>query len=257
MKFKRLILRLYMFKNYINKTTIIILSLLTLILGGVGYYLTSQINSTTYFNNIIEQEIVDKYTKVGFTKSDLYLKGEPELQITKFDLLKPVYTLILNSNVFEPDVIPKTESKFFTVQVFYFERTSINNFKLIDYNSNRIRDKSIQEIRELVVKQDISKNNPDKSLISNISPLTPSQIEEAEKLQTRENENDKARQEFLNGTPEFKYNTCLKERKLLESQKTALNEGKTEYEGKEIRRTVENIDRLLADQNFICQNYLK
>lgn len=103
---------------------------------------------------------------------------------SKFDLMKPVYTLIREG----------TGGKYSSIWIIKLQRDGINSFKVDSYRNGDINNKPFSEAISIAQKYDLSTTNPDPDNITVYPPKTPEQIQQAKKNQEQIKKND---QEYI------------------------------------------------------------
>jgi len=161
------------------KILTIILALLLFISGSLVY-----ITLIPFQNDKPEQVIKDEYnlgTKFSGTGTNIpnnfvnrYDKVQYKIVLSKFDIFKPVYSLV-SANVYKGE----PENKFYYVQTINLERQGWNNWKVMDYRNNEVRDLSFQDTVNLASRHDLTTSFPGKEnyKITNYPPLAQSERE--------------------------------------------------------------------------------
>jgi uncharacterized protein YwgA len=232
----------------IPKTIIIILSIFLLIGAGLGaYWYIEPILNTKY----AEKAIIDEFnngTKLsgsgaqrvvgGFSVFDKY---RYTVILSQFDFEKPAYCFI-NS--------PKDNSNLVFIQSVNMKKLGYNTFEVINYSSAS-GSLSFIEAESICKKGDISKQTFENNNIRYTPPLTPSQIEEAERNAENEKRNIEVQQQQNNtANPQQKYELCIEDIKGYEELIQAALEGKTTYTGKygTVPATKEDIPKYKSEQ---------
>jgi hypothetical protein len=224
-----------MIKKYRN----IILVFVVLIISTLGalIYLNQGVFDFGNLKNTAEKEFVGKYVKMGdFTDITRWDKTEKEFVLTKYDLIKPVYTYITHYGDFQNPRLTKENSKQFQILVVYYERTGLNTWKLLDYNQNTIRNTSWNKAIKSAKERDLSKiDSYNDQIIDHLKPLNSAEIEEGRKSQEQKIESNKILNEFDKKSNQEKYSSCLQGIKDLTAEQEALKQGKTELNGKPLQ----------------------
>jgi len=171
----------------IKKTKILLITILSLILisSGIYLFLLNQISNVAIFKKQAEAEFVGTYAKIGnYSDLDEYKKQEAEIYLTNKDIIKPVYSMILNTGYRATVPKDKYNDTEFRIIVFYFERTGIDKFKILDYKAQTVYNTSLTEVRAFVQKKDVSKleyMNNSNQFFARGTPLTSQEILEAKR----------------------------------------------------------------------------
>ena len=143
-----------------NKKYIVILIIVTISLS-IPVYLNYLAFQNSNIQPILEEKFLGKITEIGnYTDRDYYNQREPEVILSKFDLLKPTYSILLNDCVYnkvKAESKPKNQCNSFTAIVFNLERTGILTWKVTDFNSATISQTDIGKARKTVANNDILK----------------------------------------------------------------------------------------------------
>ena len=133
------------------KLTLTIILTLSIILSVAGYYLNNLAFETSRIQPTLEEKFLGKITEIGnYTDKDYYNQREPEIFISKYDLIHPVYTILLSDciyNYIKAPSKPKNECSSFTGLVFVLERTGILTWKVLDFNATTISNSNLEKAR--------------------------------------------------------------------------------------------------------------
>jgi hypothetical protein len=203
-----------MTKKIINKTSVIILTLLVLLLGGLGYALNQQ----AFTKENIEKQIklsLEADTPVGYFPSyenDLVEKYSTQIVQTKYDLLNPVYSVLGNQCIYGDNKPIENCTSFFVIQIT-LKRQGLTNWKTENLTRSFVDNIEYSKIKSYITLQNIYTNNPDPKNIRNVPPLTPEEIESNRKRREAEEANkiedkilEQKKIEFDNSSKEEKIN---------------------------------------------------
>jgi hypothetical protein len=193
------------------KLTITIILTVSIILSATGFYLNNLAFETSRIQPILEEKFLGKFTEIGnYSDKDYYNQREPEIILTKYDLIKPTYTILLSGCILKysgGESQPKNECNYFNAIVFYLERTGILTWKVKDFNSGNISNTNLDKVRNLLKNNDLLTlpKELDGQIISAGQKLTPEQIAGLPAIQARL-DRDAA---FKKLPPEEQYKQCL------------------------------------------------
>ena len=141
------------------KLTITIILTLSIIISTTGFYLNNLAFETARIQPILEEKFLGKVTEIGnYSDKDYYNQREPEIILTKYDLIHPTYTILLSNciyNIVKETSKAKSECTSFTGLVFFLERTGILTWKVKDFNSGNIANTNLDKARNLLKNNDL------------------------------------------------------------------------------------------------------
>ena len=141
------------------KLTITIILTLSIIISTTGFYLNNLAFETARIQPILEEKFLGKVTEIGnYSDKDYYNQREPEIILTKYDLIHPTYTILLSGCILKysgGESQPKNECNYFNAIVLYLERTGILTWKVKDFNSGNIANTNLDKARNLLKNNDL------------------------------------------------------------------------------------------------------
>jgi len=257
-----------MFK--LNKKLTVVTSILLLIMLGIGSCLVF----SPFQNDKPRQTIIDGYNNNPiFAGNDKYpliggyqglrniFTARVEFKQTKFDIFKPVYSVIWEYPSNNGLQVANYKQGIDTV---YLERKNLTEWKVINYIKSDIIGATFEETLDLAQKHDLTTSFPGKEnyKITNYPPLTPEEIENNRKLREQSQKGQEQIKEFENASKEGRLAICLERIEVYKNMLEVRKAGKTEvinakYGNFTLKdtETIEAITKIINDSLPICDRF--
>ncbi len=247
------------------KLLLILSVFLSLLVGGLVYFVYSPLSEDKVFNQIKSKLIFAKeekdyiYQKLNINANEQYkLVG---LKSNLSNIKNPIYTL-----VHSPFKAPDNSIKSVQIYIFNLGRNSILSQNLIVPDSayrGLIVNKDFDEIVKLVSEKDLSKDKVSNLDLTINPPLTSQQIQQAQDQQNNQVEIDRKIQEAEKRTPAEKYTYCMEKFNMTKAKIDALKRGDKIFTGYGLtnydlsQEDVTTLERNLNTYKTLCEDVKK